>query len=100
MIGCSLVRVQVELLSHQMWPVIRIVAMSAVTKNLTMKTLMKVTMSMKTTMTTVHHRVLRIVWSCFPFSIVQLDRIQGVLQSLWYRRLLHSKGCTTSNKLL
>ena len=42
------------------------------TKNITMRTLMKVTMSMKTTMTTVEHRVLRSVWSCFPVTTVHL----------------------------
>ena len=50
------------------------------TKNPT-KTLMNVTMSMKTTMTTVQHRVLRLVWSCFPFPTVQFVCIRVVLRS-------------------
>ena len=64
---------QDELLRHQMWWVIRIVAMSAMTKNNpTMRTLMKVTMPMKTTMTTVQIRVLWLVSSCFPFPLCNL----------------------------
>ena len=41
--------------------------MFAMTKNPTMKTSTKVTMSRKTTTTAVQQRVLRIVWSSFPF---------------------------------
>ena len=41
------------------------------TNNPIMKILMKVTISMKTTMTTGQHRVLRVVWSCLPFSNAQ-----------------------------
>ena len=59
-----------------------IVVMIATTKNPTEKTLSKVTMSMTTTMTTVLHRVLRIGWSSFPCSTVQVACIQGVLRSL------------------
>ena len=62
--------------------------MSAKMKNPTMKTLMKVTVSMKTTMTTVQHRLLRIVWYVFSFSTVQRVNIQGVFWSLWGRCLL------------
>ena len=58
------------------------------TKNPTMKTLMKATMSMKTTMTTSQHRILRIVWSCFPSFAVQSVCFQGVLRSLRCRGLL------------
>ena len=67
---CSFICVQDELLRHQKWLVIRIYAVSAMTKNPTTKTLMKVTMSKKTTMTTVQHRLLRLVWSYLPFSAV------------------------------
>ena len=49
----------------------------------TMKTLMKVTMSMKTTMTIVQHRVRRLDWSCF--SIVAFGCFQLFLWSLWCR---------------
>ena len=51
--------------------------MSVMTKNPPMKTLMKVTMAM----TTVQHRVLRIVWSCLPFSTVRVDCFHGVIWS-------------------
>ena len=58
------------------------VAMFVMTKNASMRTLMKVTMSMKTTLNTGRHRVLRIVWSCFPFCAVQIICIRGVVRSL------------------
>ena len=58
------------------------VATLAMTKNPTMKTLMKVTISMDTSM------VLRIARSCFASSTVQLVCIQGVLWSFWCRCLL------------
>ena len=62
-----------------------IVAMFVMTKNPTMRTSMKVTMSMKTTG---HHRVLRIVWSCFsfstvPFSLSVFSVLYGVATSSW-----------------
>ena len=44
------------------------VVMLVTTKNPTKKTLMKVTMSMMTTMTTVLHRVLLIDKSSYPYS--------------------------------
>ena len=56
-----------------------VVAMVKMTVNPTMKTLMDVTMSMKTTMTTVQHRVLGPFWSCFHFYNAQVVCIQGVL---------------------
>ena len=46
--------------------------------NLTKKTLVKVTMSMMTTMTAVLHRDLETDWSSFPFSTVLVACIQGV----------------------
>ena len=52
------------------------------------KTLMKVTMSMNTTMTTGQHRVLKIVWCCSSFSTVQCVCIQCLLRSLRCRCLL------------
>ena len=58
------------------------------TKNPTKKTLSKVTMSMKTTMTIVQHWVLRIVLSSFPFSTLQFVCVQGVIWSLRCRCVL------------
>ena len=57
-------------------------------KNPTRKTLLKVTMYMMTTMTTVQRLVLRIVWSCFSLSTVHFVCMQGVLRSLQCRCLL------------
>ena len=94
----SFVCVQGELLRHQMWQVIRNVAMSEMTKNPTMKTLMTTVMSLKTTMTTVQHQVLKIVWSCFSlvygttwlysgcplvFMVSLLPPLQGLYDFLW-----------------
>ena len=56
------------------------VAMLVTAKHPTMKTSRKVTMSMKTTITIVPHRVLRIVWSRIPFSNAQLVYVQGARQ--------------------
>ena len=52
-----------------------IVAMIAMMKNPTKKTLSKVAVSTKTTMTTVLHRILVFDWSRFPFSTVQFAGI-------------------------
>ena len=49
------------------------------------------TMSMKTTMTTVFHRDLRIVWSWLPFSIDQFACLQFVLWSWRCRCLLRDR---------
>ena len=55
----------------------------------TTKTLTKVTMSKKTTMTTVHHRLLRLVWSYLPFPpwyrCRLLDRVVRLCISLCNR---------------
>ena len=75
--ACVLPLCSRRVLGHLMWYVIVIVAMFVMTKTFTMETLMKVTMSMKTMITTVQHRIHRIVWSCFPFSTLQFVCIQG-----------------------
>ena len=65
--------------------------MFVLTKSPTMKTLSKMTMSKKTTMTTVRHRDLENDWSSSPFSTVHVVCIQRVLWSLWCRCLLHGR---------
>ena len=58
------------------------VAMSAMMRNNpTKKTMLKVTMSMMTTLTTISHRDFQNDWSSFPSSTVQCVCIQGVLWS-------------------
>ena len=67
------------------------VAMVAMTKNPTKKTLSEVTMSKMTTMTTVLHRNLEIDWSSVLFFTVQSVCIHCVLRSLHLLDL----GCAT-----
>ena len=70
------------------------VAMSAMMRNNpTRITMLKVTMSMVTTMATVLHRDLENDWSRFPISTAQVARIPGVLLSSRY-------GCFLLNRIV
>ena len=73
--------------------------MAIMRSNPTRKTLLKVTMSMMATMTTVLHRDFENDWTCSPFSTVQVACLQGVISFSRCCRFLHDWSARPWNDL-